>query len=121
MIPAWKVYFKVAWACKTPFVFLLDRKHKTITRGKMMEFYLWMPNLEYVPELRDCDNFAFMYKGIADRQTNAVGIILGWAKWARLPHLWNTGLTDEGVLQIEPQNAYIFKRDLNYRPWIVII
>jgi hypothetical protein len=30
IIPRWKVYFKVAWACRTPFVVCLDRKYRPL-------------------------------------------------------------------------------------------
>jgi len=118
MIPAWKVYFKVAWACKTPLVFLLDKKYETITKTLVRQFYNWMPSLSYIPEQRDCDNFGFIYKGIADRATNAVGLVIGRTTgW----HLWNMALTKQGVEQIEPQNGKIVTKNKRYWAWAVII
>lgn len=118
MIPAWKVYFRVAWACKTPLVFLLDKKYETITKTLMRRFYDQMPDLSYIPEIRDCDNFGFIYKGTADRTTNAIGLVVGRTSgW----HMWNLALTKEGVEQIEPQNGNIVTKKKRYRVFIVII
>ncbi|GAI17460.1 unnamed protein product [marine sediment metagenome] len=112
MIPAWQIYFTIAWSCKTPLVFLLDKKYETITKTLMRQFYNWMPSLNYIPEKRDCDNFGFIYKGIADWTTNAVGLVIGRTSgW----HLWNMALTKQGVEQIEPQNGKIVTKNKRYR------
>ena len=114
-----KTYFKVAWYCKTPLVFLLDRRYKPISKDILHFFYRKMPDLDYIPELRDCDNFAFIYKGIADRQTNVVGMVVG--KSPSGLHCWNIALTDEGIHQLEPQTGQLFKKRKGYRPLIVIM
>lgn len=118
MIPAWKVYFKVAWACKTPLVFLFDKKYETITKTLMRQFYNSMPSLGYLTEVRDCDNFGFIYKGIADRRTNAVGLVIGRTS---VLHVWNMALTKQGVEQIEPQNGKIVTKNKRYRAWVILI
>lgn len=121
MISAIKVYFKIALALKTPFVFLLDIEYDLINKKHMGLFYKMMPDLSYIPNYMDCDNYAFIYKGIADRMTNSVGFVLGWAKWAQCLHCWNIGICRNGIYQIEPQNGDIFKHKQGYRPILVII
>ena len=119
MLSAVKVYFKLAWAYKTPLIFMLDCRYETTTIKRLGMFCNDMPDLTYIPELRDCDNFGFIYKGITDRQTNAVGLVIG-----RVPaglHCWNVALTDDGPYQVEPQTGWIFKKLKGYRPLVIII
>ncbi len=118
MIQAWKVYFKAAWFFRTPIVFLMDKRYEMTTKELMKRFYDQMPSLKYIPEIRDCDNFSFIYKGIADRTTNAVGLIVGWTS---VLHVWNMALTKQGIQQIEPQTGKIFTKKKGYHAFIVII
>jgi len=117
MLSALSIYFKIAFALKTPFIWLMDSQYETISKAKLTELCCNMPDLSYIPETRDCDNFAFIYKGIADRTTNAVGIVVG--KVAGGFHAWNVALGEDGIYQVEPQNGLIVHE--GYRPLVVII
>lgn len=114
-----KTYLCVGWALKTPAIFLQDTTYYPVTYQMMQDFFWDMPPLVYKPDLADCDNYAFIYKGIADRKGNVVGIVLGLYN-GKL-HVWNVALTTLGVFQIEPQTRRAFKHDRHYIPMIVLL
>ncbi len=111
MISAVKVYFKIAWACKTPLVFPLDLRYKLVALAVLKVI---------ASEIRGTFQYLeWRFKAEASkRKENGVGLVIGWH---RMPHCWNVALTNEGIYQVEPQNGYIFKRDKKYRALIVII
>lgn len=96
MIPAWKVYLKLAWACRTPFVQCLDRRYEPLEvealRARASAFLPW----RYVPEVSDCDDAAQAFRAFAG---HGVGIALTHR------HAWNVALCADGVWHIEPQNG----------------
>ncbi|MBA7545333.1 hypothetical protein ES705_37699 [subsurface metagenome] len=120
MIPALKVYFKIAWACKTPLVFPLDLKYKPITLALLKVIASEIrKTFQYLEDVSDCDDAAWRFKAEASkRKENGVGLVVGWH---RMPHCWNVALTNDGIYQVEPQNGYVFKKDKKYRALIVII
>lgn len=124
MINALKVYFKIALACRTPFVFLMDSRYWMCPMSTIKELLAKMGLKLYVPEKGDCDDFAWHLKGIASGEmVNSIGIVIGFvfSKGLRGMHAWNIALCQENVLQIEPQNGYIFVKDRRYRPIVIII
>lgn len=124
MLSTIKAYFKIAWACKTPFVFLLDSKYKTISLKEVMALYAnILTSIKYLPEFHDCDDYAWIMKAIANTQKlNAIGFVIGWVSWHGIGlHAWNVVLCNEGVYQLEPQNAEIFKKGKGYHPLVIII
>ena len=114
-----KLYIKIVTTLHTPFVYFLDRKYKSTTQKDLLRFYDGMKDMAYSPEFSDCDNFAFVFKGIADRETNAVGIVIGKLEGGM--HCWNMAYRDGAIVQIEPQTGYIFTRDKRYKPLVILI
>ena len=106
------LYFKLLFKYRTPFILLLDRHYKPISEDDLWACVKEVEGLRYIPEYRDCDNFAFMLKGKADLVSNAVGIAIGQG------HCWNVVLSSWGLCMIEPQNGTIVT---NYRPTIIIM
>jgi hypothetical protein len=97
-IPWYRVYVKVARACRTPFVFCLDRWYLPLDLDSVKRFSVtpWA----YRAEVSDCDDAAFAFKG---KYGHAVGIACTFA------HCWNVVLTDE-VWHVEPQSGEMFRR-----------
>lgn len=94
---ALQVYFKVALACGTPFVFLMDKEYEPLAiawviRRVKETWEKW----KYIPETHDCDDAAFMFKGVFG---HSVGIAFGWR------HAWNVILCKDGVWHFEPQTS----------------
>ena len=112
-------YIQIAWALKTPVVLMNDVTYFPCIYEDITSFLDCMPELEYKPDIADCDNFAFIFKGIADTQYNSIGIVFG--KFGGGLHAWNVAVTNRGVYQVEPQNKMIFKKHPEYRPMIVVI
>lgn len=123
IIPAWKAYFKVAWALKTPFVFLMDTKYVLLTPAEAQGAYVReLCHLQHIPDFFDCTAFSWVMKGLAHQdKINSFGFVIGWAKWAKALHAWNCILTSLGVFQLEPQQGRMFRRDRSYRPLFVIM
>lgn len=121
MLSAVKAYLKVAWALKTPFVFLLDSQYKVCSLNVIQEIYAnKLTQMEYIPNFYDCDTYAWVMKAFACQdQVNIVGFVIG--RLNKEAHAWNIFLCKEGVFQLEPQTATIFKTDKRYRPWLVIL
>lgn len=121
MISLIKVYFRLAWFCKTPFVFLLDTRYKMIDKIQLLEIAAKVKG-RYEANLSDCNDFAWRFKAEAShRKENGVGFVFGWAKWAHCPHCWNNALCPGGIHQVEPQTGEIFKKSGRYRTLAVII
>ena len=113
-----KLWWLILKTFRTPLFIPLDMKHEPVTEDKLRQFFLSMPPMSYRAEYQDCDNFAMVYKGIADRETNAVGLVFGWCHgW----HLWNMAITENAVVQIEPQNGSVFTESKDYRPIIIFV
>jgi hypothetical protein len=120
LLSGFKTYLKVAWACKTPLVFLLDTQYKQIPPEMLSEIAQQIrTNFEYIANISDCDDAALLFKAAAsEKHENGVGLIFG--KNPRGMHAWNLAMCPDGLQQVEPQNASIGKRK-GYRPWVVII
>jgi len=101
MIPAWRAYQSLAWACGTPFVQCLDRRYQPRDVNELAEqaraFLPW----RYMPEVSDCDDAAFAFRAYAG---HGVGIAL------TPKHAWNVALCTDGVWHIEPQNGTLRRR-----------
>lgn len=96
IIPRWKVYFKVAWACRTPFVLCLDRRYRPLEREELVAKAKAFPPWRYVPEFSDCDDAAHAFRAYVG---HGVGIALNSR------HAWNVAVCRDGVWQVEPQNG----------------
>lgn len=122
IISSAKAYYTVAWALKTPFVFLMDRRYALLPALEAYDTYVkQLAHLQYIANFFDCNAFAWVMKALAYQDhINSFGFIIGWVKWAKQPHAWNCILTQTGVFQAEPQQGRMFEKDKNYRPWLVI-
>ena len=120
MLSGLKTYFKVAWACKTPLVIILDTEYKSISTEVLKEIAAQIKSrFKYIENIADCDDAALLFKAAAsERQENGVGLIFG--KTPRGLHAWNVAMRDDGLYEVEPQTAAIGKRK-GYKPWVVII
>lgn len=120
MLSGLKTYLRVAWACKTPLVFLLDTGYKTISVTTLEEIAAQITSeFEYIKDISDCDDAAVLFKAAASkRHENGVGLIFG--KTPRGFHAWNVAMCPDGISEVEPQTAVIRKRK-GYKPWIVVI
>ena len=107
---ALEVYLRVAWACKTPFVFVLDKKYEPRSIAVLMKSVkdFW-PDWFYVPEFSDCDDAAFAFKGAYG---HGIGIAIGHG------HAWNIALCKDQVWHLEPQTGEF---DIEKRATVVII
>lgn len=121
MISAVKVYFKVAWTCKTPFVFLLDLRYKPISAEVLQDIgSVIKREFEYLKDVSDCDDAAWRYKAEASRRReNGVGFVTGLC--TRGLHCWNLAVRGDGVYQVEPQTNKLVTRRKGYHAFIVII
>ncbi len=115
-----KTYFRVAWSCKTPLVFLLDAEYKLISAPTLKEIATRIKRrFKYIKDVSDCDDAALLFKAAAsERQENGVGLIFG--NTPRGVHAWNVTMCPGGIFEVEPQTAAIGKRK-GYKPWVVII
>ena len=120
MLSGLKTYLRVAWACKTPLVLILDTKYKLISEATLKEIAAHIKEkFEYIKNVSDCDDAALLFKAAAsERQENGVGLIFG--KTPRGFHAWNVAMYQDGISEVEPQTAGIGKRK-SYKPWVVII
>jgi hypothetical protein len=120
MVSATKTYFRVAWACKTPLVFLLDKNYKTIPKAVLKDIAENIKRrFSYIKDISDCDDAALLFKAAASkRHQNGVGLVYG--KNPRGFHAWNIALCSDGVFEVEPQTAAMGKRK-GYKPWIIVI
>jgi hypothetical protein len=120
MVSGIKTYFRVAWACKTPVVFLLDKRYKKISKATLEEIATQIKRrFRYIKEVSDCDDAALLFKAAAsERHENGVGIVFGGTPMGF--HAWNVAMCPDGILEVEPQMADIRKRK-GYKPWIIII
>ena len=117
---ALKLYFKLLWYFKTPFIILLDLKYKLASLAWDIPTILNLSEYgTYTKDYYDCDDYAFNLKHEAnEKQLNSIGVIVGWCNgW----HMWNVAVCDMGIHQIEPQNKMIFKKLKGYIPLVVIV
>jgi len=101
MIPSWKAYLRVAWACRTPLVLCLDRKYRLLDAEAVSAKARVFPRWHYVPEIMDCDDAAHAFRAFVG---HGVGIALNHK------HAWNIALCRDGVWHIEPQNGNMTRR-----------
>jgi hypothetical protein len=120
MVSAVKTYFRAAWTCKTPLVFLLDKKYKIISVAILKEIAAQIKRrFRYIKDISDCDDAALLFKAAAsERHENGVGLIFG--NTPRGFHAWNVAMCPDGLFEVEPQTATIGKRK-GYNPWIIVI
>jgi hypothetical protein len=120
MVSGTKTYFRVAWACKTPLVFLLDKNYKTISMATVKEIATKIKTrFRYIKDVSDCDDAAMLFKAAAsERHENGVGLVFGSTPMGF--HAWNVAMCPDDILEVEPQMADIKKRP-GYKPWIIII
>jgi hypothetical protein len=120
MVSGVKTYFGVAWTCKTPLVFLLDKEYKKISAAILKEIATRIKRrFRYIKDISDCDDAALLFKAAAsERHENGVGLIFGGTP--RGFHAWNVAMCPEGIFEVEPQTAAIGKRK-GYKPWIIVI
>jgi hypothetical protein len=97
----WNVYFKCAWACRTPFVFCLDKNYRLLDVDNVVRLAKAFPPWHYVPEVNDCDDAAFAFKAFGG---HGIGIALS------RKHAWNIALCMDGVWHIEPQNGAVSRK-----------
>jgi len=90
------VYFKIARACRTPFVFCLDSKYRPWDLYELKRASGSFPKWEYSEEYADCDDAAFAFKG---HMGHSIGIAIGHG------HAWNVALCNNGIWHIEPQTG----------------
>lgn len=103
-----------------PFILPLDSRYEPITQAELDNLITeyQVKELYYHPEIFDCDDFAWVFKGLAaERRRQAVGFVIGW--WQGGLHCWNVAITETGLKWIEPQTGKINQR--GYWPWLVII
>ena len=119
MIPVWKVYLKVAWACRTPLVLPLDLKYREINLSVLKVIAAKIKrSFGYLTDVSDCDDAAWIFKGEASRKKeNGIGFVIGWHKGL---HCWNVALSGAKVFHIEPQTGNLGVGK-SYRPFVVII
>lgn len=120
MVSGLKTYFRVAWTCKTPLVFILDSGYKTIPEATLKEIAEQIKSkFSYIKDVADCDDAALLFKAAAsEKKENGVGFIYG--STPRGFHAWNLAMCPDGLFEVEPQTAKIGKRK-GYKPWIIFI
>jgi len=96
-----EAYVRIAWACRTPFVLLLDRRYTPRQFQELAPAVRAFQRGPYVRETFDCDDFATALKG-------QLGHAIGIAITPR--HAWNIALCTDGVWHIEPQTGEFRKR-----------
>ncbi|MHA2069939.1 MAG: hypothetical protein ACXABY_36710 [Candidatus Thorarchaeota archaeon] len=63
MLTGLKTYLRVAWACKTPLVFLLDKEYRQISSTTLLEIAQHIKErFEYIAEISDCDDAALLLR-----------------------------------------------------------
>ena len=113
-----QLWLKLAWKLRTPFILPLDLRYQVATLEQVKA--IPMPPMTYTPEIRDCDDFAWVFKGMAAQaQIQAVGMVIGRGLGGL--HCWNCAVTADGVFQIEPQTGETFQKKKGYYPGLVII
>ena len=96
-----EVYFRVAFASRTPFVLLLDRRYTPLQREAVIAVLKEFKPGPYTRETFDCDDFASAFKG---RVGHGIGIAISPR------HAWNIALCTDGVWHIEPQTGAFRRR-----------
>ncbi len=121
-----RTYLKLAWFCKTPFVFLTDRKYKRGTDAELEGLFAKMRDIKangfkYKAEYQDCDDFSAIMKGEASKAGwNWIGTCTGFRGWRFWQwHSWNIAWMEDGFVFIEPQGPK--KMTKKYRAVMVIL
>jgi len=118
-VNALKLYFRLVWFLKTPFILLLDRRYRSIPY-RLIKKLCEAIGLVWGEDFSDCDDFAWLFKAEAiKRGYNGTGFIIGRALggW----HAWNVALVKYSLCQIEPQTGVAFKKLKDYRAFFVIM
>ena len=114
-----KLYFRLSWFLKTPFILLLDSRYKPIPY-KLIKELCEAIGLVWGEDYSDCDDFAWLFKAEAiKRGLNGVGFVIG--RLHGKSHAWNVALVEYSLVQIEPQTGITFKKLRNYQVWFVIM
>ena len=59
MLSGLKTYLRVAWACKTPLVLILDTEYKSISEVTLEEIAAYInEKFGYIKNVSDCDDAA---------------------------------------------------------------
>ncbi len=105
-----KIYLKLSWFCKTPLVFVTDRKYLRGTDAELEGLFAKMSDIKangmkYETEYKDCDDFAAVFKGESSKAGwNWVGVCYGFTGWKFWRwHSWNIAWMEYGFQHIEPQ------------------
>lgn len=99
-----------------------DSNYKIINKQEFLKWVnsFWIPKLKnqrgYIPQGRDCDNFALMFHGImADIGNIAAGTIFGYCSWLEGYHAFNfVFLEENGITEIvlfEPQTGVTYGQE----------
>jgi hypothetical protein len=120
------VYFKLAWACKTPIVLLADKRYKPVTEQKLVVIAstakdAWK-EIKYQVDYHDCDDSADIFKAEASKNAeNGVGRVYGlW--FGRGLHYWCVAIKENGKVEmIEPQTGDRDRKWGKYIPFAVMI
>jgi len=110
-------------------VFIMDSTYKYTWDYHTESIVLtdWTSLKRYVPEIRDCDNFAFLFREHLawDYGINACGVVLGDTPFGY--HAWNVVLVkdlktkQDKLIQVEPQRDWMDVEKRGYRPDFVIV
>jgi hypothetical protein len=121
-----KVYFKLAWACKTPIVLIADKRYKPVTEPQLALIIsaakrAWK-KIKYQVDFHDCDDSADIFKAEASKKAeNGVGRAYGlW--FGRGLHYWSVAIKENGKVEmIEPQTGDRNRKWGKYIPFTVMI
>lgn len=109
----------------TPTVRVLDRSYRGTSIQSFMKFAKFdkTSDEEYVPEITDCDDFAFAFFVAVRKWAPGipVGIVIGLAR-DRSPHAWNCFVDTQTkeMYYFEPQDDILFKHTTE-NIWEIII
>ena len=81
-----------------------------------LEVYKECERPKYVPEIFDCDDFAWIFKSKALDWGIVTGFVIGWHNGL---HCWNVCVTYNKAYFIEPQTGNIVSK--GYKPILTII
>ena len=120
MIKWYQLFWKLLKKAKTPLILPLDFDYEVMNEMELNNLIIEydIKELYYKAEIFDCDDFAWVFKGLASkRKIQPVGLVIGRRKgiW----HCWNVVITEKGTYFIEPQTGRIVEK--GYKAWIIII
>jgi len=110
-----RLWARIAWFCKTPFVFPQDREYQPLTDEQVEKLFseheqrMVEVGYRWTGEIWDCDDAQSIFKGIASQlKMNGVWNVSGYkgrVPWKRR-HAFGLMLTDtDGFRFVEPQNV----------------